>query len=136
MNRKSYSLKKPSNRARLRLADLAVRHAVDLEAALESTVNARNGLHATLCSVLAQKGGEVTITPGTMAQLMETRMGFTIVPGPGDGEVTLRLVPQAPEGVYPDVSDNDDDADDGSGLGASVEEKTVIESKDLSGDSR
>jgi hypothetical protein len=50
------------------------------------------GLHATLIAVLAQKGGEVTITAGTVEQVNGTKLGFSMTPGPGEGEMTLRVV--------------------------------------------
>lgn len=138
MNRKFYSLKKwdgekmvakPSNAQRMRDADAAVLHAKTLEGMLVELVNNRNGLQATLCSVLAQKGGEVTITPGTMAQLAETPVSFVIVAGPGEGEFTLRLVIETGEA---NASDTDNESNDGSAAPTGAEGETVETPQTLS----
>lgn len=117
MNRKSYSLKKPSNRARMKAARAAVIYAQQLEQMLQVGANNSLGLQATICALLAQKGGEITISPGTIQQLTENPMHFVIAQGPGPNEVTLRLIPDSPEGDA-DAADNDDNDDDGSGAEA------------------
>jgi hypothetical protein len=67
------------------------------------------GLHATLIAVLAQRGGEVTITPGTIKQVTGTKLGFSMQPGPGDGEMTLRVVTEedVAEGLQTDPAGDD-----------------------------
>ena len=133
MNRKSYSLKKPSNRARMCAATAAVAHAAKVEQALVALGNDRNGIQALLCAVLAQKGGEVTITPGTIVQIAEHRMGFQVVPGPAEGELTLRLVEEAVEGEN-DGAYLNDDTDNGSGIEAPPEGEATGEAEGLCGD--
>jgi hypothetical protein len=66
-----------SNRQRLRDADRAV------------ILQRRD--RALLLAVLAQQGGEVVVTAGTVAQLRD-EMTFEIVPGATDGEKIIRIV--------------------------------------------
>lgn len=132
MNRKSYSLKKPSNRARLRAADAAIKYAAQLEQMLKVGAENSNGLQATICALLAQKGGEITISPGTIQQLSEVAMHFVIVPGPGMDEVTLRLIPDSPEGEV-DGTDSYDDPDDPSGIEATPEGEAADQAESLRG---
>jgi len=49
---------------------------------------------AVLLAVLAQSGGEVTVTEGTMAQVDPRRMAFEIVEGKNEKEKIVRLVTQ------------------------------------------
>jgi hypothetical protein len=81
------------------------------------------GLHATLIAVLAQKGGEVTITAGTVEQVNGTKLGFSMTPGPGEGEMTLRVVSEEdvaeglqtdPAGDETNGTDTHDHTNDGS----------------------
>lgn len=99
--------KRLSNTERLRRADAAVAAFLELQHILADTLTARNGLHASLCAVLAQKGGEVTITPGTMKQMAEVAVGFQIIAGT-EGEYTLRLVEESPEPEMLDMSEASD----------------------------
>ena len=54
---------------------------------------------AVLLAVLAQSGGEVTVTDGTMAQVDPRYMAFEIVPGKTEKEKIVRLVRQE-EGTH------------------------------------
>jgi hypothetical protein len=76
---------------------------------LVSVTTSMAGLHATLIAVLAQRGGEVTITPGTIKQVTGTKLGFSMQPGPGDGEMTLRVVTEedVAEGLQTDPAGDD-----------------------------
>jgi hypothetical protein len=80
---------KPGVRARQQALQATI---TDLQRELVELSLSMGGLHATLIAVLAQKGGEVTITPGTIAQVSGTKLGFTMTPGPQEGEMTLRVV--------------------------------------------
>jgi hypothetical protein len=80
---------KPGVRARERAYKATI---LNLQQELERMATSMAGLHATLVTVLAQKGGDVTITPGTMAQMADGKFGFSLTPGPQEGEMTLRVV--------------------------------------------
>jgi hypothetical protein len=80
---------KPGVRVRERAYKATI---IDLQQELERMATSLAGLHATLVTVLVQKGGDVTITPGTMAQMADGKFGFSLIPGPQEGEMTLRVV--------------------------------------------
>lgn len=47
-----------------------------------------------LCAILAQKGGEITVTAGTLQQAQQdiTKLGYTVTPSEVVGELLVRLV--------------------------------------------
>lgn len=47
-----------------------------------------------LCAILAQKGGEITVTAGTPQQAQQdiTKLGYTVTPSEVVGELLVRLV--------------------------------------------
>lgn len=83
MKRQSSQYPKRSNRQRMRDADTAVR------------LQQRDRM--VLLAVLAQKGGDVVITDGTVAQLT-TEMSYEILPGATEGERIVRLLMGTVEG--------------------------------------
>lgn len=81
-----------SNRALIRLATNAMADAHAQEVAMRVE---HNNAFLVLLTVLAQKGGEVTITQGTIDQVSENfrRLGFSVQPSPDHaGEFVVRMV--------------------------------------------
>jgi hypothetical protein len=64
-----------------------------------------------LMTVLAQKGGEVTVTKGTIAQVMGKLqfLDFAVIKGATDGELIIRMLDRSPA----DVAHFDTPADTG-----------------------
>lgn len=73
------NIKRKSNRQYIREAQFAVKEGARV--------------FAVLLAVLAQKGGDVTITQGTLDQVGQnlSTMGYAIVPGATKGEFIVRL---------------------------------------------
>jgi hypothetical protein len=120
MNRKSYSLKKPSNRARMRMADAATAAGnAAIMARDENVIRVLSLQHLLMC-VLAQKGGEVIVTKGTVAQIVQG-MTIDMSQDVNTGELTIKLlapVEETPDGIS---NDSPDDNQDGSSDQASPE---------------
>ena len=71
-------------RRQRRTISLLTRQARQLLADLQKT-------HLTLLGVLAQSGGEVTVTKGTLAQVTR-QMSWQMVPGANEHEFIVRVV--------------------------------------------
>lgn len=65
-----------------------------LKQQLVQRTHERYKTHVMLLAVLAQKGGEVTITQGTLSQVMAgiASLSYTVTPSEIAGESTVRLV--------------------------------------------
>lgn len=86
--RSLFRVPKVSNRQRRRIADLAITQA--------------QKVHVILLAILAQKGGEITVTQGTLDQVEKefAELDYQIVPA-GKGEYLIRLL----EGGKADAED-------------------------------
>ena len=62
--------------------------------ALQQTEQQRQQTMMTLLSVLAQAGGEITITKGTIQQVIEqyAQLAFSTGPGTVEGEFVVKMV--------------------------------------------
>lgn len=79
-----------------------------LKASLKRESIDRFKTHALLMAVLAQKGGEATVTEGTLKQVVDNirNLGYTVIKGETDGEFIVRMTEAAtPEQVEPPTED-------------------------------
>lgn len=82
--------------------------------ALEQTETQRQSIIVTLLAVLAQKGGEITITKGTINQVIENikSLGFSTTPGATDGEYVVRMTTKEDADAHTAIPTPEDTVDD------------------------
>lgn len=68
-----------------------------LKASLKRESIDRFKTHSLLMAVLAQKGGEATVTEGTLKQVVDNirNLGYTVIKGEKDGEFIVRMTEAA-----------------------------------------
>ncbi len=76
--------KRISNRARMRLATAAMKYAQQSQ--------------LVLVTVLAQLGGDITVTQGTIDQCAKKQLAFHVGPGKHDKEFIVKLVESEGDG--------------------------------------
>lgn len=97
------SYPKVSNRERMRRADAAVAHANKI---IEHSLLQVGRIQHVLLSLLAQKGGEITVTEATMAQIT-SKMSFETTLSEDKKEVTFRLLTEVDDAALLDDATDD-----------------------------